>query len=339
MAGSGYSATDKFLHRTYLGNYSVSKASFEVEESIHGARAKKWSVEQKVFVTGLARAGTTAVMRELFNTREYASLQYSNMPYLFMPNMWKRKSKIAAHERAHNDGIIVDGNSPEEFDEYFWKAYLNDSFIHEHFLKAHDVDEGTMDKFITYTQLIALSKKKNRYLSKNNNNILRLSALNGIENSKILIVYRNPVNHASSLFKLHKSFMKSQKEDPFILEYFNYLGHHEFGLNHKPFVFEGKPEFLSHPKDSMDYWVLNWINYYAEVLKIYNEAYRLVCFEDLIKDPNRVYSYLYSDLDIDSPSPQIEPFTPPDYDTSQINPDILLKAQQIYTDLGGLIRY
>ena len=58
-----YSATDKFLHKFYLSNYSISKATLEMEEILYGQKAKQIDVEQYVFVTGLARSGTTVVMR------------------------------------------------------------------------------------------------------------------------------------------------------------------------------------------------------------------------------------------------------------------------------------
>ena len=88
-------------------------------------------------------------MNKIFSTGEFASLQYSNMPFLLSPNLWKRKSKIESHERAHNDGIIIDGNSPEEFDEYFWKAFLKDTYIIKEGLEPHKVEDDVLDKYLT----------------------------------------------------------------------------------------------------------------------------------------------------------------------------------------------
>ena len=195
---------------------------------MHGKKAGETEVEEYVFITGLARSGTTALMNKIFSSEEYASLQYSNMPILLSPNLWNKKLKIAKHERAHKDGIIIDGNSPEEFDEYFWKVFLNDSYIKDGLL-PHEVDDKVLNKYKSYVSLICHSKKKHKYISKNNNNILRLDALKKIDGNKIIVLFREPLSHASSLMKLHKSFSENQKEDPFVLDYFNYLGHHEFG--------------------------------------------------------------------------------------------------------------
>ena len=298
---ASYSKSEKALHKLYLSNYFISKATFELETILHGSRADQIRIKQHVFVSGLARSGTTALMRALFATGQYASLQYSNMPIILAPNMWNKKLKLEAHERAHGDGIIIDGNSPEEFDEYFWKSFLKDSYIGPKGLERHEVDPEILEKYERYVRLICLAKGKDRYLSKNNNNILRFSSLEKLDGSHIVLMFRHPITHASSLLKLHKSFSKSQEEDPFVLDYFNYLGHHEFGLNHKPFLladnFLGKSE--AHSRDSLDYWLLNWINYYEYVKERLTSKVHLICFEDYIADNASVYDKLESILDIE----------------------------------------
>ena len=197
---SSYSKAEKNLHKLYLSNYFLSKSSFELEEIIHGRKAKQLPVEEYVFITGLARSGTTALMNKIFASEEYASLQYSNMPILLSPNFWNKKLKFAKHERAHKDGIIIDGNSPEEFDEYFWKVFLNDSYIQEGLL-PHEVDKKVLEKYLTYVALICLSKGKQKYISKNNNNILRFSTLRKIKGNKIIVLFRDPVSHASFAYE------------------------------------------------------------------------------------------------------------------------------------------
>ena len=48
---------------------------------------------------------------------------------------------------------------------------------------------------------------------------------------------REPISHSISLLNQHLNFLEIQKKDPFVLEYMNSLGHFEFGLNTKPFVY------------------------------------------------------------------------------------------------------
>lgn len=333
-----YSATDKFLHKFYLSNYGISKATLEMEEALYAQKLKQLDVKQYVFVTGLARSGTTAVMNKIFGTGQYASLQYANMPFLLSPNLWKRKLKIESHERAHKDGIIIDGNSPEEFDEYFWKAFLKDAYIKENGLALHDVDDKILAKYLTYVRLICLAKGKDKYVSKNNNNVLRLTTLQKIDLNKIIILFRDPLSHASSLMKLDKSFSKNQHEDPFSLDYFNYLGHHEFGLNHKPFLLTA--EFADHrqqySKESLNYWLAIWLNYYGYLLQQNVDDNLFICFEDLIKEPDLVYNHIAAYLALDSFLQPNKKHNPSKYAALDCDTGLLKKCMEVYEQLSRL---
>ncbi|MEO9891007.1 sulfotransferase [Aurantibacter sp.] len=331
---AGYSATDKFLHKFYLDNYSISKATLEMEEILHGTNAKKLEVNQYVFVTGLARSGTTAVMRKIFQTGNYASLQYSNMPFLLSPNLWNKKSKIEAHERAHKDGIIIDGNSPEEFDEYFWKAFLKDAYIQENGLSINVIDNNIQEKYKSYINLICLAKGKTNYVSKNNNNVLRLDTLRKIDNAKIILLFRNPLSHAASLMKLHKSFSKDQEDDSFALDYFNYLGHHEFGLNHKPFLLTKEFETYRNKfdKEDLNYWLAIWLNYYSYLKENHQPNDIFICFEDLISEPDIVFTKLAEKLKIDSLGNN-KKHTPSVYPEPLCDKELLEECMNVYNSL------
>ena len=126
------------------------------------------------------------------------------MPFLFLPNIWHPPGQTKPKERAHNDGILVNSESPEEFDEYFFKVFLDDKYIKKSYLKSHKLNFKVLKKYLEYIKLICLSKNKERYISKNNNNILRFKSLIKIENSFFFFLIRSPLDHASSLLKLHK---------------------------------------------------------------------------------------------------------------------------------------
>lgn len=335
-----YSKAEKTLHRFYLSNYFISRATMEMEEILYGRKAGDINIKECIFITGLARSGTTALMNKIFNTGKYASLQYSNMPMLLAPNLWKKNLNIESHQRAHQDGIKIDGNSPEEFDEYFWKAFLKDSYIQEDGLIPHDVNDSILEKYKTYIRLICYAKGKNKYISKNNNNILRLTSLEKIAGSKIIVLYREPLSHASSLLKLHKRFSNTQTDDPFELEYFNFLGHHEFGIGHKPFLLT--PAFTQrrqlYPKDELEYWLISWINYYQYLLDL-PAQYTLVCFEDLITNENMVLKHLSNDLAIGSIPTSNSTFSPPDYKNAHGDPSLLSEAKNLYSRLKSLTDY
>tara|TARA_R110002049_G_scaffold296797_1_gene485176 strand:+ start:6602 stop:7618 length:1017 start_codon:yes stop_codon:yes gene_type:complete len=337
---SSYSKSEKILHKLYLANYFLSKSSLELEEIIFGPKTKNIEIQEYVFITGLARSGTTALMNKIFASNEYASLQYSNMPILLSPNFWNKKLKIAAHERAHKDGIIIDGNSPEEFDEYFWKVFMKDSYISDGLL-PHTVNEEIVNKYLTYISLICLSKQKQKYISKNNNNILRLSTLKKINNSKIFILFREPISHASSLMKLHRSFSDSQLDDPFVLDYFNYLGHHEFGLNHKPFLLTTNfiDSRTQYALEDINYWLILWINYYEYILENFDDSLMLISFEDLINEPDSVFEYVGKNLQVESFPKSTKKHKPMIYKSVPCNLELQNRAEQVYIKLTDLKKY
>ena len=95
-----------------------------------------------------------------------------------------------------------------------------------------------------------------RYLSKNNQNIRRIDFLiKNYPNSKILIPFRNPLQHANSLFRQHYFFNAIQKKDNFIKKYMFWIGHSEFGLDYIPFY----DLELNYPDCNLfNHWLEQW---------------------------------------------------------------------------------
>ena len=241
-----YNFIQKLLHDIVLSNQFINKSLFEIEKLIC---LKKESIinNSHIFITGLPRSGTTVLLNFVYSSNEFASLKYSNMPFIFSPHFSRLFSKknTFKKERLHGDGIHYDINSPEAFDEIFFSQ--KESYIKE--------------ELINYLQLILLSQNKNRYLSKNNLNYKRINLINAIlPNSIFLIPIREPLQHAFSLLNQHLHFSKIQKKDNFIRRYMNYLGHNEFGLNHKEW---NKPIKFDDP-NSINYWLEQWFLFYKK---------------------------------------------------------------------------
>ena len=333
-----HSKINQILHKIYLKSYFISKSTLIYELDKYEENLKNIGIKKCVFITGLARSGTTILLREIHDTKKFSSLQYKNMPFLFLPNTYQLKYDKLPTERSHNDSIKINGDSPEEFDEYFWKVYLKDLYIKNDSLIKHKVNKEVLNDYCEYIKLVCISKNKPNYISKNNNNILRISSLVKIPNSVFFFLIRSPADHASSLMKLHKKFSKEHESNPFSLDYFNLLGHHEFGLNQKPFNLNTKDfnELKNYEKSSIDYWLLIWKQYYQYLLKIYDEKFHLIFFEDLINERKRVNHYLNEILQIKIKS-QDENFSPPVYD-KKLN-KILNDCNKIFNKLKEKIKY
>lgn len=260
-----YNSIQRTLHDFVLSKKFINKSLFEFEKLLY--LKKKYIYDQPhIFITSLPRSGTTSILNFIYSTGQYASLTYKNMPFILSPHLSKlfNKKNISKKERLHGDGITFDINSPEALDEIFFN---ND----EEFVK---------NELVNYLQLILLSEKKEKYLSKNNLNFNRIDLINKIlPNSIFLIPIREPLNHAYSLLKQHLNFTQLQKKDDFIRRYMNYLGHNEFGLNHKSWNNPHKFKDLN----DINYWLEQWCLFYQNIIdkfNLYNNCYFII-YEEL----------------------------------------------------------
>jgi len=321
-----YKFLNKLIHRVYLSNYFISKSTLEVELLLYNNLLRNFKINKIVFVSGLARSGTTFILNKIFDTNNYSSLQYKNMPFLFMPNLWKNISRTELQVRTHNDGIMINSLSPEEFDEYFWKVNLDDSYITKDNLIIHELSKENLNQYIKYIKLICLANGKTNYLSKNNNNLLRVQSLSKIPNSTFFLLIREPLNHCSSLLKLHKKYSHLHKADKFSLEYFNFLGHHEFGLNHKSFKFNKK--INPYNIDSLDYWLFNWFEYYSYAQNVITKNVYILFFEDIINKQKKVLDFVSNILNENLLKIENYKFQPSKYQS--YNSEMLKKCNELY---------
>ena len=341
-----YSTIEKVFHHVALNNGFVKKMSFDIDCMVSGYNT---DVEARphVFISGLARAGTTILMKTLYDTDRFVSTTYRDMPFVLMPNLWKLISKHSQKEavltsRAHGDGIEISYDSPEAFEEIFWLTFCRQEYIRERGIIPHEVDSEQLDLFRHYVyNLIHSSKCQERtlYISKNNNNIIRLPSIRkAFPNSIILVPFRDPLQHAISLYSQHQKFSAIQDQDQFALKYFNWLGHFEFGLGHKPFLFGERIDLLSENivANHIDYWLGIWINTYEYLLNN-NQGfdYHFVCFETLCTEPVRVLRNIHRKLDIEfdsSVGDQIKS-APSTKENQEASSELLSIAMSIYNEL------
>jgi hypothetical protein len=266
---SSYSELSQLLHHLALDNYRLSEKLFKRECKL----IPKQSLEKRqdfVIVTGLARAGTTSLMNDLAKIKNFVSLSYANMPFLMAPNTWAKFYRPKAkklEERSHKDGIMIGLNSNEALEEYFFKVKARDSYIQSNQLVEYTLPENDYEAYLDYQTFIKKDDEK-IYLAKNNNFLLRYRSIRKFNDDFILVIlFRDPLTHAASLMEKHHYYQKLQAEDPFVLQYMDWLGHHEFGLHQKPFDFGGNSRNLPRDKNKLDFWLQSWINYYTHVLE------------------------------------------------------------------------
>ncbi|NCP76491.1 sulfotransferase, partial [Shewanella vesiculosa] len=309
---SDYGILSKLLHKLSLGNAFVGEICFDIECSVKRKDIQSSINGKHIFVSGLARAGTTMLMRALHETGEFASLTYRDMPFVLAPNMWAKISGLANIEmdkkvRVHGDGILVDFDSPEALEEIFWATFIGNSYIRKEKLLPHVVENEIIEKFRDYVALVLMRYGKSRYLSKNNNNILRQnSILEAFPCATILVPFREPLQQAYSLMKQHQKFKVEGESNPFLEQYMGWLVHHEFGSDHRPFEW-GVEDAGIYEVESIDYWLLQWVSAYSTLLTIFEKqaassCLLFVCYESICSDTTRVWGAILNKLEIESSS-------------------------------------
>ena len=253
---NNYSLIQKFLHIIVLKYKGVRRTLFEFESYFSKNKHLNISKNKHIFVNGLARSGTTILLNSLYESDEFASLTYLDMPFVLSPNLWSNfhsgSNNFDSQHRAHKDGIFISTSSPEAFEEVFWKTYS-------------DSNDESFEKYQRYLSYILSRYNKDRYLCKNNQNLKRINKIADIlPNAKFFIPFREPLSHANSLLRQHLDFIQRAKDNNFIKQYMNLIGHTEFGPNYIPI----NKIHLYHDHSSLDHWLEQWNLYYMEAIKL-----------------------------------------------------------------------
>lgn len=335
--GGDYGAGSRILHQLVLDHAFIGETLFDIEKTLHGAERQDVSEEKHVFVAGLARAGTTILMRTLYENGNFLSLTYRDMPFVLAPNSWRTCSKMFSRdgqkqERAHGDGIEVDYDSPEALEEVFWRTFCGNEYIKKDSLVPMKADGETVANFKDFISIVLKSAPGKRYLSKNNNNILRLDSIcRTFPNAVIIVPFREPLQQAYSLRSQHRKFVG--EEDPFTGKYMTWLAHHEFGVYHRPFVFDEKMGDTTDTED-INYWVQLWVNTYSYLLENLPSGAVLLSYEALCDNSAEVWQQLSQIVDLKPYGSSIcfsKAYRPIDED---VLPDLFFEAQELYGKLS-----
>ncbi|MBV6632248.1 MAG: sulfotransferase [Alphaproteobacteria bacterium] len=296
-----YSATDRAVHVLAFASPIVLKTAGGLEHRLAGSKAV---TESPIFITSLARGGTTALLNALSSLPQIASHTYRDMPFVTAPTLWRRlsggdKRQVTKQQRAHGDGLEIDLDSPEAFEEVIWKLFWPNRFKTDTIpIWLAETQDAKANTFLTkHMAQVAKARGGSRYCSKNNGNIARLAYLRAaFPNAKIVVPVRRPDAHAASLWRQHQRFSELQAGDDFIRRYMADIGHYDFGLLHKPIAFEGFATGRFDPA-SPDYWLDYWIHAFTHVTGQADQCL-FVDQDKLRADPKPVIDGLLHKLDL-----------------------------------------
>ena len=295
---SKYSKLSQLMHKQFLGEGEITNLC--LERIYNKSKSFNLNSCKNIFITGLARAGTTAILNYIDSTNEFGSLRYKYMPFILAPRIADFYSEYLVNkntieiERLHGDGLMISAQAAECLDEPFWIHSNKEKFNHS-CLSPYEISVKDVTGYAYLLNRFLKIEGKKRLVIKNNNNHLRiLSLASYLPNSIFLIIFRSPLAHAKSLLKLHKRLLKSQREDKFILDYMELIGHWEFGFGKKKFIYNESHELILNSLDDLkiEYWIKQWLLTYEWILRIFSKKdkkinnIKLVCYEDLFKDEN-----------------------------------------------------
>lgn len=277
----------------------------KVESRLLRSRLNNIQMDKPVFVTGLARAGTTILLEFLADLPGVVTHRYRDYPFVHIPYWWNSfidlmpRPKEELIERSHRDGIYVTSDSPEAMEEILWMAFYDNIHCMEHSeVLDSTCADGEFDSFFRDSiKKLLLVRGGERYVSKGNYNVTRLRCLLTIfPDAKILISVRDPVSHIASIMKQDRLFTEALENNPSARAYLETVGHFEFGSLRKP-IHIGDDGVIDRIRtcwkngDEVRGWAIYWASIYGHILDMINTDQRIaqsvyvVRFEDMCAQP------------------------------------------------------
>ena len=283
------------------------------ETSSAGDALAEQTIDRPIYVTGLARSGSTILLELLAAHPEVATHQYRDFPLIPIPLWWNwffdraSRKEDQPVERAHQDRIAVTPESPEAMEEVLWMAFFADCHnpAVSNVLSEQDSAPEFESFYRDHIRKLLLLRHGKRYLAKGNYNVSRLGFLRKLFPDACFVVpVRDPVGHIASLLKQHRLFCAEETRDPQILDYMRRSGHFEFGLDRRPTNF-GDLETVQRIQElwqagrEVEGSALYWASVYGYVADLIErdpavaDRTLLVHYDDLCAEPDATLERLY----------------------------------------------
>lgn len=303
-------AGDYALVRASRAAAPLWRALGELEYELLAPRLEAIAIEAPVFVTGLARSGTTMLLTVLSQADGVATHRYRDFPFLFTPIAWNwfqdrmPAAPGAEVERPHRDRIRITKESAEAFEEPLWQSFF--PWVHDpaacHVLDAETRHAKFEACFVSHLRKILWLRRGRRYLSKGNYNVARIAYLARLfPGARFVVPVREPVAHVRSLVDQHALFCRYAADDPRVPAYLAAAGHYEFGPQRRPINLEpacvGRIEAAWRAGDEWRGYARQWAQVYGYVAALRRHPalaarVRVVRYEDVCARPQETVSAL-----------------------------------------------
>ena len=277
----------------------------DLEDRIFRKQLADVAVRRPVFITALPRAGTTLLLQLTSGLDEFASHCYRDMPFVLLPLLWDSLSRgfrqqAAPSERAHGDGMLVDLDSAEAFEEMLWKAKWPGHYRSDRIVPWGACDDADAASFFSrhMKKIVTLRQRRQgtlpRYISKNNCNIARIACIRDCwSDADIVVPFREPLQHATSLLRQHRRFLQIHANDSFAQEYMKGIGHFDFGANLRPIDFGGWMSKTRHSDpETIGFWLEYWLAAYNCLLAERADEVHLLPYDFFCANPDEGLHWL-----------------------------------------------
>ncbi len=296
------------------------RAIGDLESAIVAHEIEDIKIVKPIYVSGLARSGSTILLELLAGAPGVISHRYKDFPPIFTPYAWTSLLKHVGggnrgdtpSERAHKDGIMVTPDSPEAMEEPLWSAF----FPHAHdparsnVIGPGDDDAGFSKFYSEHIRKVLAVRGGQRYLAKGNYQVTRLEYLLELfPDARFVLPVRDPAAHIASLMKQHNLFSRGQSANQRARDHLRRVGHYEFGLDRVPINTGDKSATreiveLWSGGEELEGWMLYWnqiYGYLAERLEANEKlakAAKFVEFEHLCVNPVDVLGDLFEHCEL-----------------------------------------
>jgi hypothetical protein len=281
-----------------------------LETTIVGDSLDAIAIDRPIYVSGLARSGTTILLEILARHADCVTHRYRDYPPVFTPWLWNRlldytPQKVAPPvERTHKDGIKITPDSPEALEEVLWMAFFPG--LHDPRQNAAldaATSNPTFERFYRdHVRKLLQVRGGRRYLAKGNYNVTRLDYLLRLfPDARFVVPVREPRWHIASLMKQHALFCEGGRRRPESVRHLQRVGHFEFGLDRRP-VNAGDPAAVEavlacwRAGAEVEGWARYWSHIYGHVADRLEASAPLrgatlvVTFEGLCREPQATLS-------------------------------------------------
>jgi Sulfotransferase family len=244
-----------------------------LETSLLASELNDRAIVKPIFVSGVARSGSTILTEIIGQHPQVACHHYSDFPMTWIPYWWNSLRrhlplpKHAPQERAHQDRLMITADSPEAIEEVLWMHFFPGAHRPDRSHVMHEQDNRLpFEKYYRdHIRKLLAVRHRQRYLAKNNYNITRLEYLLKLfPDARFVIPIRNPVQQVASLLKQHRLFSQQDAEDSRVSRQLKLSGHYEFGPLRCPIIVdEERRAYYRKDLDDIAWYASQWAELYG----------------------------------------------------------------------------